>query len=143
MTAETGVKWLLRIISITTVPAFIAAVMPQDRLVALLNWIDPELSAGLLVRYITRCLMGVYAFLGIQALIWSTDVKRYRPLIVNLCVCAIIGCVVALTALVIGVPPVERTRVFWIAFIDITEGLAHTILLAILILRIPAYDYRF
>ncbi|MHC4323431.1 MAG: hypothetical protein ACYSUX_04065 [Planctomycetota bacterium] len=143
MTAETGVKWLLRIISITTIPAFIAAVMPQSSLVALLNWIDPELSAGLLVRYITRCLMGVYAFLGIQAVIWSTDVKRYRPLIISLCVCAIVGCVVALTALVIGVPSAQRTRVFWIAFIDITEGLAHTVLLTILILRVPVHDHRF
>ena len=30
MKAETGVKWLLRIISLTTIPAFIAAVGPQS-----------------------------------------------------------------------------------------------------------------
>ena len=138
MKAETGVKWLLRAISITTIPAFVAAVMPQSWLLYLLNWIEPGLSAGLLVTYITRCLMGVYALLGVQFVIWSFDVKRYRPLIVNLCVCVIIAAVVGLTALVITVPPPERNRVFWVVFVDLAEGLAHTVLLTILILRVPA-----
>jgi len=137
MTAETGVKWLLRLISLTTVPAFVAAVMPQGWLAFMLNWVEPGFSVGLLGSYLTRCLMGAYAFIGIQAVIWSTDVRRYRPLIVSLCVCVIIAVPVALGALVITVPPAEHPRVYWIIFIDLAEGLAHTALLAILVRRVP------
>jgi hypothetical protein len=143
MTAETGVKWLLRAISITTIPAFVAAVMPQSSLVNMLNWMEPGFSAGLLESYITRCLMGLYAFLGVQAVIWSMDVKRYRPVIVNLCVFCIIAAIAGLTALFTAVSPDERTRVFWIIFADLAEGLAHTVLLTILILRVPAHNHQF
>ena len=104
MTAETVVKWLLRFLSITTIPAFVVAVGPQSWLAYIFNWIEPGFSNGLLEIYITRCLMGVYAFLGVQAAIWSTDVKRYRPLIVNLCVFFIIAAIAGLTALVTSVP---------------------------------------
>ena len=143
MTAETGVKWLLRILSITTIPAFVAAVMPQSWLADMLNWMEPGFSAGLLESYITRCLMGLYAFMGVQAVIWSTDVKRYRPLIVNLCVCCIIAALAGLTALLTTVPIAERNKVFWIIFVDLAEGLAHLVLLTILILRVPAHDHQF
>ena len=54
MTAETGVKWLLRAISITTIPAFGAALMPQSWLVEMLRWAEPGFSPGLLVIYITQ-----------------------------------------------------------------------------------------
>jgi hypothetical protein len=143
MTAETGVKWLLRALSITTIPAFVAAVGPQSWFAYMFNWIEPGFSTGLLEMYITRCLMGAYAFLGIQAVIWSTDVKRYRPLILNLCVFCIIAAIAGLTALVTTVPPAQRTRVFWIIFIDLAEGLAHLVLLTILILRVPAHYHQF
>jgi hypothetical protein len=140
MTAETGVKWLLRIIGITTVPAFAAAVMPQSDLANLLNWMQPGFSAGLLESYIMRCLMGIYALLGIQAVIWSTDVRRYRPLIMSLCIFCIIAAIAGLTALLVTVPPTTRTKTFWIILIDLAEGLAHLILLMILTLRVPCYD---
>ena len=143
MTAETGVKWLLRAISITTIPAFVAAVMPRSILAGIFNWVEPGFSTGLLEMYVTRCLMGAYAFMGIQAVIWSTDVKRYRPLIVNLCIFCIIAAIAGLTALVTTVPPAQRTRVFWIIFVDLAEGLAHLVLLTILILRVPAHDHQF
>jgi len=141
MTAETGVKWLLRVLAVTTIPAFIAAVMPQAWLVHMLNWVEPGRSVGLLTTYIMRCLMGLYAFLGLQAVIWSYDVRRYRPLIVNLCICVIIAAIAGLTALVITVPPAQRGRIFWVAFVDLAEGLAHTVLLAVLVRRVPAGDH--
>ena len=140
MTAETDVKWLLRVLSITTIPAFVAAVMPQSRLAGIFNWVEPGFSTGFLEMYITRCLMGAYAFIGIQAAIWSTDVKRYRPLILNLCAFCLIAAIAGLTALVTTVPPAQRTRVFWIIFVDLAEGLAHLVLLTILILRVPAHN---
>jgi len=142
MTAETGAKWLLRFISLTTLPAFVAAVMPQRWLVFALNWIEPGFSVGLLGSYLIRCLMGVYAFMGIQAFIWSTDIQRYRPLILSLCVCVMVPVPVALAVLVITVPPGGHTKAFWITFIDLAEGLAHTALLAIFIRRVPRAEVR-
>ncbi len=141
MTAETGVKWLLRALSITTIPAFVATVMPQSWLVEMLRWAEPGFSLGVLVIYIIRCLMALYAFLGVQALIWSNDVRRYRPVILNLCVFFIIVAVVGLAAILITVQPPDRTRAFWIIFIDLAEGLAHLSLLTVLAIRIPIEDY--
>jgi hypothetical protein len=140
MTAETGVKWLLRMISITTIPAFIAAIMPQSNLSALLNWMQPGSSVGLLESYIVRCLMCVYALLGVQAVIWSTNVKRYRPLIISLCVFCIPVAMVGLVALFATVSLTARTKTFWIIFVDLAEGLALLVLLLILTLRVPRFS---
>jgi hypothetical protein len=137
MSAETGAKWVLRFIALTTLPAFVGAVMPQRWLVFGLNWVEPGYAPGLFGSYLIRCLMGVYAFMGIQAAIWSTDVRRYRPLILNLCVCVLIAVPLALLALFIAVPPAGYSRAFWMIFIDLTEGFAQTGLLAILVRRIP------
>ena len=137
MSAETGAKWVLRFITLTTVPAFVAAVMPQRWLVFGLNWVEPGSSPGLFGSYLIRCLMSVYAFMGIQAAIWSTDVRRYHPLILNLCVCVLIAVPLALLALFIAVPPASYNSAFWIIFIDLTEGFAQMGLLAILVRRVP------
>jgi hypothetical protein len=128
---------VLRFITLTTVPGFVAAVMPQRWLVFGLNWVEPGLSPGLFDSYLIRCLMSVYAFMGIQAAIWSTDVRRYRPLILNLCVCVLIAVPLALLALFIAVPPAAYNSAFWIIFIDLTEGFAQMGLLAILVRRVP------
>lgn len=140
MKAETGVKWILRALSITTILALIAAVAPQSWLVSMLRWADPECSPGLLVSYLIRCLMALYAALGIQALIWSNDVRRYRPVILNLCLFCAIFAVICLATLFIVVEPFERTRAFWVIFVDLAEGLAVLIVLAIHAMRIPNHD---
>ncbi len=137
MTAETGVKWVLRFVSLTTLPAFVAVAMPESWLVFALTWVEPGCSVGLLGSYLVRCLMGVYAFLGIQALIWSTDVRRYRPLILNLCVCVLLAIPLALTVLVLAMRPAEHPRVFWVIFADLVEGLAQIVLLALLLRHVP------
>ena len=49
MTAESGLKWFLRFLSITTVPAFVAAVMPQSWVAFLIHKLDPGISIGILV----------------------------------------------------------------------------------------------
>lgn len=46
MSAETGAKWVLRFITLTTVPAFVAAVMPQRWLVFGLNSVEPGYAPG-------------------------------------------------------------------------------------------------
>lgn len=142
MTAETGVKWLLRFVSVTTIPAFVAAVMPQSWLAYLLDKAEPGISAGIPVTYMARGLMGMYALVGLQCAVFSTDIQRYRPLITILGVCGAVATLVGVTALVIAVPPVQRTCIFWIVFADLAEGFVHTALLAILILCVPRHECR-
>ena len=143
MTAETGAKWLMRVLAITTVPAFLAAVMPQTRFVQLLHWMEPGCEVGTLLTYTMRCLLALYAILGVQFVIWSNNVKRYRPTILSICICFIIFAIAGLTALITTVPPDQRTRMYWIAFIDMAEGIVPVILLTILIFRVPATEHQY
>ncbi|MBN1911513.1 MAG: hypothetical protein JW818_17355 [Pirellulales bacterium] len=78
--------------------------------------------------------------LGVHAVIWSTDVRRYRPLILSLAVFCLVGAVAGLIALFVVVAPPDRARTFWIIFIDLAEGLAHLTLLLALTLRVPRYE---
>jgi hypothetical protein len=131
MTAETGVRWLLRFISIATLPLLLQPVMP--RWLVVLTWIEPGSRQG---RHLCAHADGCVRTLGCNVY-WSTDVRRYRPLILTLCVCVVIAVPVALAALVITVPQAEHSRAFWIIFVDLAEGLAHTALLAILVRHVP------
>lgn len=142
MTAETGAKWLMRMLAITTAPALFAAFMPQTLFVQMLLWMDPESEVGMLLTYAMRCLLALYALLGVQFVIWSNDVKRYRPVILNICICCIIFAIAGLTALITTVPPSQRTRMYWIAFIDMAEGIIPIILLTILVFRVPATKHQ-
>ena len=127
---------------LTTIPAIIGAVMPQEQLVAMIRWAEPEFTSGLLVSYLVRCLMAIYGVMGVQALIWSNDVRRYRPSILSLCVSCIIVAVVGLGVILARDTPPERTRAFWVIFIDLAEGLAVLIALLALTLRIPRYSQK-
>jgi hypothetical protein len=142
MTAETGAKWLMRMLAITTAPALLAAFLPQTKFVQMLQWMDPDSEVGMLLTYTMRCLLALYAVLGVQFVIWSNDVKRYRPVILNMCICCIIFAIAGLTALITTVPPGQRTRMYWIAFIDMAEGIIPVILLTILVFRVPATKHQ-
>jgi len=137
MTAETGLKWLLRFIAVTTIPAFIAAVMPQSWLAYMVNKAEPGISTGILVTYLARILMLLYAFLGLQCVIFSTDIKRYLPLIWILGVATMVVTAIGLIALFAGVAPDHRAGFFWVVFGDFAEGFAQGVLMVILLLRIP------
>ena len=137
MTAETGLKWLLRFIGITTIPAFIVAVMPQSWLAYMINKAEPGTSTGILVTYLSRILMAVYAFIGLQCFVFAADIKRYRPLIWILGVGSLIAATVGLIVLFAGIAPDHRVGFFWIVFGDFAEGFAQAVLLVILLLRIP------
>ena len=50
MTAETGAKWLMRMLAITTAPALFAAFMPQTLFVQMIHWMDPESEVGIVVH---------------------------------------------------------------------------------------------
>ncbi len=137
MTAESGLKWLLRFMALTTVPAFIAAIMPQAWLA---YWIDkgaPGTSAGILVTYLARMLMILYAFLGLQGLVISRDIPRYLPLVWMMGVGSLVLTGVGLAVLFTQVPPDQRTGIFWVIFVDFAEGLAQAILIVLLLLCIP------
>jgi hypothetical protein len=142
MTAETCAKWLMRMLAITTAPALLAAFLPQTMFVQMLQWMDPDSEVGMLLTYTMRCLLALYALLGVQFVIWSNDVKRYRPVILNMCICCIIFAIAGLTALITTVPPGQRTRMYWIAFIDMAEGIIPVILLTILVFRVPVTKHQ-
>ena len=137
MTAESGLKWLLRFIGITTIPAFIAAVMPQSWVAFLIHKAEPGMSTGILATYLARILMLMYAFVGLQCFIFAADIKRYRPLIWLLGVGTVVVALVGIIALFAGVASAHRAGLFWIVFGDFAEGFAQAVLLVILLLRIP------
>ena len=142
MTAETGLKWLLRFIGITTIPAFVAAIMPQSWLVFLIHKVEPGMSIGILVTYLARILMLMYAFIGLQCFIFAADVRRYLPLIWVMGVGSIAVTMVGLIALFAGMAPDHRTGLFWVVFGDFTEGLAQGVLLVVLLCRVARHVPR-
>jgi hypothetical protein len=134
--AETGLKWLLRFIWFTTLFALCAAVMPQSWLAYWINKGAPGTSAGILVTYLARMLMVMYAFAGVLCLVASIDIPRYLPLIWILGIGSLILAPVGLIVLVSQVPPDQRTGMFWAVFADFAEGLVQAILMVVLLLRI-------
>ncbi len=137
MTPESGLKWLLRFIGVTTIPAFVAAVMPQSWVAFLIHKLEPGLPIGILVTYLWRLLMLLYAFVGLECFIFAADLRRYLPVIRIMGVGTVIVATVGLLALFTGVAPDQRTGLFWIVFVDFTDGLAKGILLVILLSRLP------
>ena len=136
MTAESGLKWLLRFIGITTIPAFIAAVMPQSWLAFLIHKAEPGMSTGILLTYLARILMLTYAFIGLQCFIFAADIKRYLPLVWILCVATVVATLVGIIVLFAGVAPDHRAGFFWVVFGDFTDGLVKGVLLVILLFRV-------
>jgi len=136
MTAESGLKWVLRFIGITTIFAFIAAVMPQSWVAFLIHKAEPGMSIGILVTYLARGMMLMYAFVGLECFVFAADIKRYRPLIWILGVGTGVVTLVGIIALFAGVAPDHRVGFFWIVFGDFAEGFAQGVLVVILLLRI-------
>lgn len=134
--AESAMKWLLRFIGITTIPAFVAAVMPQSWFAYLIHKAEPGISTGILVTYLARVLMAMYALIGLQCFIFATDTKRYRPLIWLLAVGSLTVALIGLIALFSTVPSDQRTGFFWVVFWDFTEGFVQAFLVVVLLLRI-------
>ena len=136
MTAESGLKWVLRFVWVTTLFALFAGVMPQPWLAWLIDKGAPGTSTGILVTYLARMLMIMYAFVGLLCLVASMDIPRYLPLIWIVGLGSLILAPVGLVVLFSQVPPDQRNGMFWIVFVDFAEGLAQAVLLVILLLRI-------
>jgi len=137
MTAESGLKWLLRFVAVTTIPAFIASVMPQSWVVYFINKAEPQTTVGILINYLFRLLMILYAFVGLQCFVFSFDIRRYRPLIWLLSLGGVIVASIGLIVLFSYVPSIQRSGLFWLVFADFAEGLFQSLLAVILLLRIP------
>jgi len=136
MTAESGLKWLLRFIGLTTIPAFVAGIMPQSWMAFLIHKVEPGMPIGILVTYLARVLMLMYAFVGLQCFIIAADIRRYLPLIWVLGVGSIAATIAGLIALFAGVTPDHRTGMFWIVFGDFAEGLVQGVLLVVLLCHV-------
>jgi hypothetical protein len=137
MTAETGLKWLLRFIAITTLMAFFSAVMPQSWLSYLIDKGAPGTQAGILITYMARMLSILYVFVGLLCFIFSFDITRYRPIIWLIGIGSIVVTIIGIIFLFFAVRPENRTGVFWIVFIDLAGGFLQGILMVVLLMRIP------
>ena len=136
MTVESELKWLLRFIGITTIPAFVTGIMPQSWLAFLIHKAEPEMPIGILVTYLARVLMLMYAFVGLQCFIIAADIRRYLPLLWVMGVGSIAATIAGLVALFVTVAPDHRTGLFWIVFGDFTEGLVQGVVLVVLLCRV-------
>ena len=77
--------FLLRIFGGLMVLAFLAMLLPPDAMA----WMHDRLGLGELPRapvvdYLTRSVSGLYGFHGVLVLLVSTDLERYRPILVYL-----------------------------------------------------------
>ncbi len=137
MTAETGLKWLLRFIAVTTLMAFLSAVIPQSWLSYLIDKGAPGTPTGILITYMARMLSILYVFVGLQCFIFSFDITRYRPIIWLIGAGSIVVTVIGIIFLFFAFGQENRTGIFWIIFVDLAGGLLQGGLIVILLLRIP------
>ena len=83
--AERGLQILLRIGGITTLTAFFAIFLPVRWMAGTHEWLGlGEFPASPLVDYLTRSASLLYAWHGGLLLVLSSDVRRYRPILVYL-----------------------------------------------------------
>jgi hypothetical protein len=81
--AERALVWLLRILGGVTLCALVPAVMPTNWMERVNDWLGlGPFPRAPLTEYLTRSLSLLYALLGAFVLYVSTDVPRYRELIV-------------------------------------------------------------
>jgi len=80
---ERGLVVLLRIFGCTALLAIYAVVQPHSWMAATHEWLGlGALPEGPIVSYLARSLSAFYALLGGTLLLFSTDVRRYRPALV-------------------------------------------------------------
>ena len=83
MNEELLQKWLLRLTAATEMLAFISVVMPQSWMKAGHLWLGMgEMRSSPLLLFMIRQASYTYGLHGISLWILSTDLKRFRPLII-------------------------------------------------------------
>jgi hypothetical protein len=83
--------FLLRIFGGLTLLAFLAMLMPPDAMA----WVHLRMGLGEFPRapvvdYLARSISGLYGFHGVLVLLVSTDLERYRPILVYIWVLNIV-----------------------------------------------------
>lgn len=83
MNEELVQKWLLRLTGATEMLAFISVVMPQSWMEAGHLWLGMgEMRSSPLLIFMIRQASYTYGLHGLSLWILSTDLKRFRPLII-------------------------------------------------------------
>lgn len=136
MTAETGLKWVLRFIALFSCLALVGIVIPPAYLAWFVNKAQPGTPNGILTNYLFRILCLMYAWAGLHCWIYSTDVKRYIVLIWILGVGSMLFALMAIGWLFLYVAPAERNWFFWVVFIDMAEGFLQAVPLVFFLLRL-------
>ena len=74
--------WLLRLVGLTEVLAFIAVVMPRSWMEVSHAWLGlGQMPEGSLLMFMIRQASYAYGMHGISLWILASDVKRFRPLL--------------------------------------------------------------
>lgn len=75
--------WLLRIAGVLTLCAFLAMVMPTSWMHDIHRWLGlGELASDAITEYLTRSLSALYGFHGGLLVVLSTNVRRFRRVVV-------------------------------------------------------------
>lgn len=73
--------WTLRIVSIVTMLAFAAAIMPSRWFAEISSALGQEFPEQVLGFYLARNLSAMYGFVGIGMFILTMDLERFGPLV--------------------------------------------------------------
>ena len=128
MSAERALRLLLRGLGIFDLLALGGVIMPQHCMAIVHAWLGMgELPQAPVVDYLARSASLMYAQHAVVFLFLSTDVRRYRPLIMLMAIIAIVSGVAMLTIdLLAGIP------LFW----TVIEGPGYIVLAsAVLVLQ--------
>jgi len=142
MTAETGLKYVLRFIALFSCMALAGIVIPPAYLGWLLNKAQPGTPNGILTNYLFRMLCLMYAWAGLQCWVYSTDIHRYMPLIWIVGIGSLILAGAGMALLLVLVPAEQQSGAFWIFFADFAEGFVQAVVLVVLLLRIRKRPYE-
>ncbi len=81
--SERWLAFLLRLGGVLTGSALVAVFLPESTMASIHRWLGlGELAPGPMTNYLTRSLSAMYAFHGGLLLVLSTDVRRFRRVIV-------------------------------------------------------------
>lgn len=111
-TAHRALIILLRIIGISGCTAIVACVMPTTWIVATHRWLGlGDFPDAPITQYLARSLSAFYAIFGGLAIVISTDVQRYAPIIRF-----IAYAVLAFGVLVTGIDLMAGLPTYWTVF---------------------------
>ena len=116
---------LLRVVGVLSCTAIIASVMPTTWIAATHRWLGlGEFPDAPIIQYLARSIAALYAIFGGLAILISTDVQRYAPII------RFFACVtLAFGVLITGIDSIAGMPTYWTLF----EG-PPTVVLGVVIL---------